>query len=395
MSLLNRDNYSFVSLLLFSALILFTVANTLDISYVESINYFSNFNELTFLTHAATFLFGESNISIRSPFIISYLFSIILFYQISKNYIKHHRDQLISVSIFMALPGVVSASLLINTSILVIFLILLYIYIYNKTNKHSYFLLTLFLFIDNSFAILFISLFFYSLKQKDNKLLVLSLILFGISMQVYGFDSGGKPKGYFIETIAIYASVFSPLIFFYFIYSLYRTAIKGELDLLWYIASTTLIFSFLLSFRQSLDIEEFAPYIVIAIPIMVKTFLNSYRVRLPQFRTKHKIGINIALAVLLINTSIMLFNKPLYLYLDNPSKHFAYKHHFAKDIANELKKNNIYVITTNSKSLQKRLRFYGILPGGSKMLYTYKPKNYDKILNIKYLNKSILTLYLS
>ena len=56
MSLLNRDNYSFVSLLLFSALILFTVANTLDISYVESINYFSNFNELTFLTHAATFL---------------------------------------------------------------------------------------------------------------------------------------------------------------------------------------------------------------------------------------------------------------------------------------------------------------------------------------------------
>ena len=42
---------------------------------------------------------------------------------------------------------------------------LLYLYYYQKYNKHSYLLLLLFLFIDNSFAILYLALFFYSLNK--------------------------------------------------------------------------------------------------------------------------------------------------------------------------------------------------------------------------------------
>ncbi len=385
----------FITLLITAAVVLLTAATTLDISYNESVNYFHNFNELTILTHISTYLFGPSNISLRLPFILIYLLSIILFYKLSSKYINSNRDILISTAIFMALPGVISASLLVNTSILVIFSVLLYIYIYNITSRHSYILLVLFLFLDNSFAILFIALFFYSLKHKDNKLLIVSLILFGISMQMYGFDSGGKPKGFFIETVAIYSSIFSPFIFFYFAYSLYRTSIKGELDLLWYISTTTLIFSILLSFRQSIPIEDFAPFVVVAIPIMVKTFLSSYRVRLPQFRIKHKIGLNIAIVVLLLNSAILLINKPLYLLVENPKKHFAYKHHFAQEIATILKKNNIRAIKTTNLRLQERLKFYGIKNGNRYTLYPYRVNSLDKDITIKYYNMALLPLFIN
>jgi hypothetical protein len=374
---------------------LLVTAKYLDISYGEAINYFNNIGILGRLTHISTYLFGNSNIALRLPFIVAYFISFILFYKVSQHYLINDLDQIISLSIFMFLPGVVSAGLLVNTSILVILLILLYIYIYNKTKKHSYILLIIFLFIDNSFAILFISLFFYSLKQKDNKLLVLSLILFAISMYLYGFDSGGKPKGYFIDTIAIYASIFSILIFFYFLYSLYQTFINKKVDILWYIATTAFLFSLILSFRQSIKIEEFAPFVVIAIPITVKIFLNSYRVRLPQFRSKHKIALRLSILVLFINTSILLYNKPLYLYLDKPNKHFLYNYNFAEDIANKLKEKNIYKINTFDEDLRLRLKFYGIQSGGDKYLSYNIPSYKHTIINIKYYNKIINSVYIS
>lgn len=375
-------------------ILLIFIANSLDISYNESLNYFNNFNELTILTHFSTSIFGESNIALRLPFIVLYILSAILFYKVSNFYIQRNRDQFISLAIFMILPGVLSAALLVNTSIIVIFFTLLYIYLYEKRQKHCYLLLVLFLFLDNSFAIFFISLFFYSLKQKDNTLLVISLALFGLSMQLYGFDSGGKPKGYFLETLAIYASIFSPLVFFYFLYTIYRAGTRGKLDLLWYISATTLVFSLLLSFRQNLDIEEFAPFVVIAIPIMIRTFLNSYRVRLPQFRTKHKIGINIVMVTLIINSTILLFNKPIYLYLENPKKHFANDYHFAKDIANKLKELNIHTIESFDKKLLQRLNFYGIAKGGNQYIFKYKPNKFDHEIKIYSHNKYLYSYYI-
>ncbi len=390
----SRYNTPLLTLFISLFVLLIFIAHNLDISYNESLNYFNNFNELTLLTHLSTYIFDTSNISLRLPFITLYILSAILFYKITQFYIKKERDQLISLAIFMVLPGVLSAALLVNTSIIVIFFTLLYIYIYEKRKQHSYLLLVFFLFLDNSFALFFVSLFFYSLKQKDNKLLLVSLILFGISMQLYGFDSGGKPKGYFLETIAIYSSIFSPLLFFYFLYTIYRAGTRGRLDLLWYISTTTLVFSLLLSFRQSLYIEEFAPFVVIAIPIMVRTFLNSYRVRLPQFRTKHKIGINIVIFTLILNSTILLFNKPIYLYLENPKKHFANDYHFAKYIASELKQYNIHSVIMLDKKLLQRLKFYGITKGGNHYLYKHKPEKFDHEIKIAFKNKYLYSYYI-
>ncbi len=290
--ILSRYNLAFIVLLIADFILLLFTADSFSISYKESLIYFQdqeNFNLLSFLSHISTQIFGQNDIALRLPFILFYISSIIIAYLLTDDYFKKQSDRLASILIFMLLPGINSAALLINEAILVVFFSLLYLYLFKITKKEHYWLLVLCLFVDNSFALMYLALFFYSLQKKDNILLVVSLALFGISMQIYGFDTGGHPRGYFLDTFGAYISIFSPIIFLYFFYAIYRVTIKGEKDLYWYISFTAFAFSFLLSLRQKINIEDFAPFVVIAIPLMVKLFMHSFRVRLPMFRKKHYI----------------------------------------------------------------------------------------------------------
>lgn len=286
-----------------------------------------------------------------------------------------------------------SAALLINSAIVVTFCTLLYLYYYKFYEKHNYYLLAIFLFVDNSFAILFLALFFYSLRKKENKLLIVSLVLFTLSMYIYGFSSEGKPRSYLLDTFAIYASIFSPLLFIYYFYSMYRVAIKGKHSLFWYISITALIFSFLFSFRQKIYIEDFAPYVIITLPVMLKIFLHTLRIRLPEFRKVHYTLAKISISLLFINSILTLYNKPLYLVLTNPEKHFVYDYHFAKEIAEILKSNKIDNVKTFDKKLEKRLEFYGIKKGNDYIVSLKNPTNYDMKFEIDYMKKNLLNLY--
>ena len=183
----NRYNYYFYTLLTVLVFVLLFVANTLSISYKEALNVFVNTSILTYVTNTSLYIFGQNDIALRLPFIIFYILSVLLMYKITDKYFKYESDRLISICIFMLLPGVLSASLLVNSAIIVTFLTLLYLYYYKLTNKHSYLLLFIYVFIDNSFAILYLALFFYSLKDiksiedtkdKKNILLWISLVLF-------------------------------------------------------------------------------------------------------------------------------------------------------------------------------------------------------------------------
>lgn len=386
-------NYIFGTTLAIFFIVLIFVANSLSVSYDEALNVLVNKSVLSYITKITTTIFGATDIFIRLPFILLYVFSVILMYLLTEDYFNKEIDRLINVLIFMFLPGLVSASLLINSSIVVIFCTLFYLYYYKLYSKHNYYLLVFFLFVDNSFAILFLALFFYSLNKKENRLLIISLILFGLSMYIYGFESTGKPRSYLFDTIGIYASIFSPLIFLYFFYSLYRVGIKGTRSIYWYISITAMVFSLLFSFRQKVYIEDFAPYVVIAIPIMLKLFMHSLRVRLPEFRKLHYNIVKITVFVLFVNTFLLIYNKPIYLFLKNPQKHFAYDYHFAKDIANFLKENNINDVEIYDKKLQKRLEFYGIRKGEEYVVSFYTPYKYDYKFTISYLEKELLHIY--
>jgi hypothetical protein len=391
----NKYKYYFYSSLLFlTFILLFKATYSLSISYKEALNVFVNNSVLSLITNTSIYILGQNDLALRLPFILFYTFSVIIMYKITENYFKYEKDRYISIIVFMILPGVLSASLLVNSAIVIIFFTLLYLYYYHKYNKHSYILLLLFLFIDNSFAILYLALFFYSLKNKDTKLIYFSLILFGLSMYIYGFSTGGKPRGFLVDTFAIYATVFSPFLFLYFLYTMYRSWIKDERTLIWYISITALLLSLLFSFRQRIYIEDFAPYVVISLPYMLKTFFHSYRVRLKEFRTKYNILAFLIVLMLSINVILTFVNKPLYLVLPNANKHFVYQYHFIKELVEELSSRGITSITTDDYELALRLKFYHINRGDE---YFLTLKNYDypsERISIKYYGKEVFVAYL-
>jgi 4-amino-4-deoxy-L-arabinose transferase-like glycosyltransferase len=391
----NKYNYYFYTFLSILVFILLLKADmSLSISYKEALNVFVNSSILSFITKTSIYFFGQNDIALRFPFILFYTLSILLMYKITENYFRYEKDRFIAICTFMILPGVLSASLLVNSAIMVIFLTLLYLYYYQKNNKHSYGLLIFFLFVDNSFAILYLALFFFSFKDKDKKLMYFAMSFFILSMYIYGFTTAGKPRGFLVDTFAIYATVFSPLLFLYFIYSLYRAGIKDERTLTWYISITALILSIIFSFRQRVYIEDFAPYVVISLPFMLKTFFHSYRVRLKEFRLNYNILAILIVIMLSINVIFTFINRPLYLIIPNPTKHFVYQYHFIKELSAELKKRDINEITCLDEEIALRLRFYNIIKGEKYFMSITPYYNYDEKIVIEYYKKELFTVYI-
>jgi len=392
---LNKYDFGFVGILLSHVSILIFLIDNYSISSKEAHIYFEGgMNVLSLLTNSSTYIFGQNDYALRVPFVLFYVGSVILLYLLTDDYFKSQRDRLISISIFMLLPGINSAALLVNESILVIFGTLLYLYLYKLKEKEYYALLVLFLFIDNSFAILFLALFFYSLRKKDHTLLIVSLVLFGLSMTLYGFDVHGSPRGYFLDTFALYATIFSPVLFLYFFYSLYRIGIKWEKDLYWYISMTALGLSLVFSLRQKIAIDDFAPFVVIAIPLMVRLAIHSLRVRLKEFRGLNYFVIRFSLSVLFLSFLTLVFNKSFYLLMEKPSRHFANEHYVAKELSQKLRSMNIDNISTKDKELALRLKFYGIKNNGDILLSSKNINKKYEVIELMYKHKIIKKYYL-
>jgi len=382
--------------ILTSILFLLYGVNSLSIRYEEAVTLFSGTSLVHYLVYYSTKLFGQTDLALRLPFIVLHVISMVLLYKIGKLFLKRKIDRVISVALYAMLPGVNSAAIVVNSAYVSIFLTLLFVYLYMyEYKKASFVVLFIALFADNSFAILYLSLFFYSIFHKEKQLLSISLILFASSMYMYGFDTGGKPRGYFLDTLGVYATVFSLFLFLYIIYALYRILIKEEKNLLWYISFCTLVISLILSLRQKLPLEDFAPFVVISLPLVVKVFFNSYRVRLPQHRKYHNIAFAVVFIFLSLNLIVSYFNKPLYLIMKEPSHHLAYKYHIAKDLAKILKEKGIKNISMEDERLALRLKFYNIKIGGKyKLSHTdFKINNYEKI-DIKYYGKIVESFYL-
>ena len=342
------------------ALTLIFQSGELSISYYEALLVSGDFSFLQLLIKSSIFIFGQNDYALRLPMIVLHLSSAILLFKISKKYLKVERNRIWLLLIFILLPGVMSSAIIVNSAGLILFALLLFVYVQeNHSIKTTYILLFCYMLIEGSFAILFVSLaLFYLYKKERNNFLFNAILFFG-SLLLYGIDTHGSPKGYFIDSIGIYAAIFSPIIFIYLVYVLYRRYLTKDLDILWFIATVALVFSLLLSFRQRITIEYFAPYLILALPLVAQTFEHSYRVRLDLFRKKYRWVFVISLALLFVNSSVMFFNKYLYQIVKEPKKHFSYNMHIAKELSKELKSRDIYCVNTDKK-MQKRLEFYGV-----------------------------------
>lgn len=390
-----KNAYLVPGLVTTHALILLFFTSELSINYYEADLYFNESNLLHYILHIFTAVFGQNDLALRLPMILMHTVGAFLYYDISKSVFKKPGDQLWGLIVYLLLPGINSAAIMVDGAGLVLFLLLLFLFVYKHKRLFSYFLLPLYVLIDASFAFLYLALVFYAIEHRKTLILISCIGLFGASMYLYGIEIGGHPANYFLSTLGLYAAIFSPFVFIYLIYALYRTGMKEERDILWYLGATAFLFSLLLSFRQQMKLEELAPYLLVATPIMVKTFLSSYRIRLPEFRKAYRVLLVLAFGVLFFSTLIIYMNKVLYLFVSSPSKHFVYNNHVAKELASELKKLGIVALSTQDRRLQLRLRFYGISEDTAIRLFMHKPFNESKYVTIRYSNIEIADFYVT
>ena len=382
-------------LLFFDALLLLYGASTLSISYKEAVIFFEHNDFIHHLVQLSTSLLGQNDYALRLPFIFFHVASILLIYKISAFFLSRPFDRMLSVVTFMFLPGIVGSALLVNAAGVAIFFTLLFIWLFLNGYRVWYMLLLPFLLmVDNSFMVLYLGVFAYAVYVKDKWLSVYCGLLFLVALGVYGFPMHGKPKGYIIDTLISYSLIFSPLIFLYFFYTLYRILMKEEKNIVWFISFIALIFSILISYRQRILIDDFAPYVVVSVPLMVKMFMSSYRVRLPENRRGHKMLFLIVFAILIVNFTATYTYKYFYLFLDNPAKHFAYKYNIAKELAERLSSLGADHIMIDKK-MQLRLRFYGINKGKEYIVSDKLLHPDDQKVTISYIKKPVKVYYVS
>ena len=345
-------------------------ANSLSISYNEAEIFFQKHSLLSYILKLSAHFFGQNDLAVRGVMIFFHIASVVLMYKVSKFYIKLEFDRIIAVLLFVLLPGTLASALIINNAGICITLALLCIYLFHIKKKILFSLFfCLAFFIDGDFLIFYAGFFIFALYKRKPSLAWLSAILFLLTLYFFGFETNGRPSGHFIDTFGIFAAVFSPFVFIFFVYTIYRIWVKEKKDLLWFISICSFCFCMIVSVRQRLELEQFLPFCVIATPLMVRVFFNSYRVRLPKFRKGHKICTSLVMLFLIFNWSAIIFNQIFYLFLSDPTKHLTYKFDVAKELADKLKEAGVQDIATEDTRLALRLKFYGI-----------KTKSYSKNL---------------
>ncbi|WP_459978796.1 hypothetical protein [Nautilia lithotrophica] len=374
----------FISLFFYSFLLWYGV-NFLSYSIVD-VRSIEHFPFLNYILNFVFFLFGKNDLALRIPGVITAFVSVLLFYKITFFYLKKEKDRFFATLIFMLIPGMIISSLIVNKSIYIICLTLLFVYLYKINKAISYILLGFLVFLDYSFISLYFALIFYSIYKKDNLLLLLSLLFLAINANYFNYDIGGKPKGHFLDLFGTYFLIFSPFVFIYFLFAIYKGLLDKKRDIIFFIAFFTFIISIILSFRQRINIDDYAPYTLIYIVYMVKYYLNSYRVRLPQFRKTYK-----TLFIILF-VSLFVFDLALFFNRYTPARNLSSSYYFIKPLVKKLKKNRINFIFSDNKRLIKALNFYGIKNGNEfKLIY----KKRENKVSIFHKNRKILEIDVS
>ena len=347
--------------------------STLSISYYEAQIFYNSPQISGILARFFVGIFGQNDYALRFAFMLCHICSIILLYKISKPILKRKFDRVICVVAFIMLPATMASAVLVNDAGVVILLTLLSIYLYQLDLKILfYILITALAFVTGAFLIFFIAIFAFGLYKRDSRMTLAGVVLFVLCFYLNVFDSDGKPRGYLLDTISIFALAFSPPLFIYFVYTLYRIWIKESKDILWFICIVAFLLCIVFSIRQRLFLENFLPFCTIAMPLIIRTFFSSYRVKLPMFRHFYNTLAGIVSVCLLFGFFIVIFNEQIYHILIEPKRHFAYGYHMAKELSNELKQIGVNSIHTTNKRLALRLKFYRIKNSNELMLVETK-----------------------
>jgi len=345
----------------FYAVSVLYLAATAPISPHEAKIFYTGHDIVSSLMHFGDSLFSNL-FGLRVFFVFFGFLSILFLYEYSRRYFAKREDAYLTTFIFMLLPGIVTGSALANIAIIVLPLVLLFVLLYEKDHfiLLPFIMLALF-FIHEASIIFFIAVVVYGFIYKDKKLTITaSAFLIAFVYLAKGIEIGGRPSGHFAEIFGLYATVFSPLIFFYFFYTMYRIFLREKKSLLWYISFTALIVSLLLSIRQRISITDFTPYVLIAIPLMLHIYHNCLRVRLPEFQKKYIFGFNIVIASLLLSVLSMLAYQIIFTLTEDPKRFYSNTVYGPYILAKELKREEIDCIDVQNERKRYQLRYYNI-----------------------------------
>ncbi|MBN2825040.1 MAG: hypothetical protein JXQ76_06955 [Campylobacterales bacterium] len=307
-------------------------------------------------------------IAFRLPYYLFGILNIFLFFELSRYYYKTLRERYIATTLFIILPGVVTSVILVNISVVVISWLLIFLISYHKNwSVLQITSLIVLLFVHESAIIFFISLAIYSYFRKKWYLFWIVLLLIGMTLYLGEYlEIGGIPRGHFVAIFGLYAAIFSPFVFVYFCYALYRLYHEKKHDIVWYIAATGLLFSFLLSIRQQVIITEFSPYILIGSIFLYRVYSESLKVRLKVYQRTYKRIFIFTLLTLLIGTLSIFLHRPLFWLFEDKSRHFAYTIYEPYWLSEELKSKNIDCYDTKFIKKAAQLQYYGITSCSSK-----------------------------
>jgi hypothetical protein len=389
-----RTTVLLLLLIVLHVVLLISQIDGLSIGYNEAITLYKESNVLHYYVQFFVNFFPHSDLALRLPMIALHVIAFFLLHYISRFYLVKPTDRLWLMLIYVLLPGITSAALVVDPAGLKIVLTFLFVALFLRFGTYAYVLLPLYVWIDASFFPLFIAVMVYGIMIKRYPITLLGAILSGIAYSRGGLNIGGFPHGHFLDALGIYAAIFSPIVFLYLFYVIYRRFITKERDLLWMIGTVAFVISLILSFRQRVEIQSFAPFLMLILPLAAQTFLHTYRIRLRMFRKRYQWLFYSALVILLINTLAVFFNQYLYRYLKDPTRHFSYPMHVVKELAQELRKQKITCLHADDERTQLRLRFYGVGECRGILLAEKPNKNAAKV-TIRYNKIRIQTFYVT
>jgi hypothetical protein len=296
--------------------------------------------------------------------LLSFIFGVIniyLFYQIAKDYFDKKEDARASLFIFMLTPAVLVSNIILNEAIVPTTMTLLFLIAYRRRMILVQILaMGIIFWSDTATFAFYFAIAVYGYFKDEKYLLYLGLVFMILALIFGEYSFVGKPEGHLPELLGVYAGLFSPFLFIFYFYGLYRTALEGERDIVWYISFIPLIISILLSIRQQILIVDFAPYLLVGLMIPIKIYFRSLRVRLKRFRKPYILLSRVIIGVMIFSALILILHKPIYRGLGSPKRFFIAPLYYPFDIAQELKAKKEECFDSNIRSKYKIvLKFYG------------------------------------
>ncbi len=377
----------FLGILLLDLCILLYMISEISISYKETVRLYDSSLWIFTWVRFCLEVFGTNDYALRGLFVVLHCCNMFFMYAIGRIYLKKPNDSLLLVLIYALLPGINISALMIYESEFILCVLLFICYIQLRFKTMPYIVIFAIGWFDLVFCVLFVALGIYALIHRKTTIFVAALIGFGINMFLYSSSIGGIPQAYFFDVLGGFAMLFSPLLFLYYVYTLYAAIARRKEDSLMVLISVSgVVLSLLLSLRQEINLVKFAPLCVVGLPVLVYGFFNDMRVRLKAYRMRFKVRMFLVFSVLCLETFCLYGNKLSYFFSSNPN--FAYPYYIAKDVANELKKRGIDSIKVQDASLDLRLKFYGISVGSANCLYS-DTNHKGELIQIKYLGRVV------